>query len=70
MRSIPFLLTVLQLLAVATAIWPEPQQMTNGSSVLFISPDVKFSYKAMSGTRSIRYVLPASGGRSELTGAQ
>ena len=37
-----------QLLACAQAVWPEPSKMTNGSSVVWISPDVKLSYMPLS----------------------
>lgn len=44
----------LQLFGGAQALWPEPQHMTNGSSVMYIDPNVKFTYKPLSGKRSLR----------------
>jgi hypothetical protein len=47
-------LCALQLFGGAQALWPEPIHMTNGSSVLYVDPNVKFTYKPLSGKREVR----------------
>ena len=39
-----FLVTTFQLLALTTALWPVPSSYTNGTSVVFLSPNVKTVY--------------------------
>lgn len=60
MQLLAVLLCVLQLFTGAQALWPQPAHLTNGSSVLFIDPSVKFTYKPLAGKRSVRYVALSS----------
>jgi hypothetical protein len=41
------------LLAVSEAVWPQPSKMSNGTSVVWITPDVKLSYTPLA-KRSLR----------------
>ena len=54
MRSLSLVLSLLQLLALASALWPEPTSITTGSSVLYITPSVKFSYKPLAKRSTLR----------------